>query len=156
MTIIINVCMQLGIHFTSTTKPPFSTTMTSSYSNIYPSQTCTCMTTTMFSSQICTTYYTNLASTGEPDCITPVAMSVSVVFILTATLSSVLTLILTILCIKMRSRRPKPAGTQPDSGPTHPAEQVERHQQSKVVVYDEIATQDHSVPLTNNPAYGTH
>lgn len=56
----------------------------------------------------------------------------------------------------MRSRRPKPAATKPDSGPTHPAEQVERHQQSKVVVYDEIATQDHSVPLTNNPAYGTH
>lgn len=69
MTIIINVCMQLGIHFTSTTKPPFPTTMTSeitSYSNniIYPSQTCTCMTTTIFPSQICTTYYTNLASTG--------------------------------------------------------------------------------------------
>lgn len=148
--------MQLGIHFTSTTKPPFFTTMTSSYSNIYPSQTCTCMTTTaMFPSQIYTTYYTNLASTGEPDCITPVAISVSVVFILTATLSSVLTLILTLLCIKMRSHRPKPA-TKPDSGPTHPAEQVEQHQQSKVAVYDEIVTRDHSVPLTNNPAYGTH
>ena len=92
----------------------------------------------------------------ELDCITPVAISVSVVFILTATLSSVLTLILTILCIKMRSRRPKPAATQPDSGPTHPAEQVEQHQQNKVAVYDEIVTQDHSVPLTNNPAYGTH
>ena len=91
----------------------------------------------------------------EPDCITPVAISVSVVFILTATLSSVLTLILTLLCIKMRSRRPKPA-TKPDSGPTHLAEQVERHQQSKVAVYDEIVIRDHSVPLTNNPAYGTH
>ena len=101
-------------------------------------------------------YFLILSTGFELDCITPVAISVSVVFILTATLSSVLTLILTLLCIKIRSCRPKPAATKPDSGPTHPAEQVERHQQSKVVVYDEIVTRDHSVPLTNNPAYGTH
>uniref|UniRef100_A0A1X7ULF7 Fibronectin type-III domain-containing protein n=1 Tax=Amphimedon queenslandica TaxID=400682 RepID=A0A1X7ULF7_AMPQE len=83
----------------------------------------------------------------------PIAVSVSVTFILTAILSSTLTLILTLLCVRSRSNKP--------------VEQVELVEQAKrdeggstasVAVYDEITTTKggatSSVPLTSNPAYG--
>uniref|UniRef100_A0A1X7UZ16 Fibronectin type-III domain-containing protein n=1 Tax=Amphimedon queenslandica TaxID=400682 RepID=A0A1X7UZ16_AMPQE len=77
----------------------------------------------------------------------PIAVSVSVTFILTAILSSTLTLILTLLCVRSRSNKP--------------VEQVELVEQVKrdeggttasVAVYDEITTTKggatSSVPLT--------
>ena len=74
------------------------------------------------------------------DCTSTTAISVSVTFILTATLSSILTLILTLLCVRSRSSKP-----------------VEQDKQDTAVLYDEITTKGQAtspVPLTSNPAYG--
>ena len=77
------------------------------------------------------------------DCTSTTAISISVTFILTATLSSILTLLLTLLCVRSRSSKPIEQDKQDDG--------------AAVVVYDEVTTKGQAtspVPLTSNPAYG--
>ena len=89
-------------------------------------------------------YVPMLGNSCESDSTTvPVAISVSVTFILTATLSSILSVILTLLCVRSRSSKP--------------VEQDKQDGGAAVVVYDEVTTKEQAtspVPLTSNPAYG--